>query len=110
MPLLKLARLLHDIVFDPLSILSDFKDKSQYNFPNLDVSGRYWVREQFCHQLDSFDLPIAKKLQLIDSAACRLRFMLSETNSIDTLLYTEHCRYYNCKRMFCILLKRYLII
>src|SRR6218665_1922287 len=27
-------RLLHDIVFEPLSILSDFKDKSQYYFPN----------------------------------------------------------------------------
>src|SRR6218665_2874090 len=112
MPLLKLARLLHDIVFDPLSILSDFKDKSQYYFPNLDVSGRYWVREQFCHQLDFFDLQIAKKVQLIDSAACRLRFKLPEMNSIHTFLYTEHCtcRYYNYKRMFCILLKRYLII
>src|SRR6218665_2953398 len=111
MPLLKLNQIItRHCFFYPLSILSDFKDKSQYYFPNFDVSGRYWVREQFCHQLDFFYLQIAKKLQLIDSAACRLRFKLAEMNSIDTFLYTEHCRYYSCKRMFCILLKRYLII
>src|SRR6218665_506536 len=88
MPLLKLARLLHDFVFDPLSILSDFKDRSQYYFPNLNVSGRYWIREQFCHQLDFFDLQTVKKLQLIDSAARRLRFKLTEMNS--THFYTQN--------------------
>ena len=53
----------------------------------MDVSDR----EQFCHQLDFFDLQTAKKLQLIDSAACRLQFKLAEMNLIDTFLYTEHC-------------------
>src|SRR6218665_1030816 len=61
MPLLKLSQLLHDVVFEPLSILSDFKDKSQYYFPNLNVYGKNCVREQFCHQLDFFDLQTAKK-------------------------------------------------
>ena len=56
-----------------------------------------WVREQFCHQLDFFDLQIVKKLQLIYIAACRLRFKLAETNLIDTFLHTEHCRHINCK-------------
>ena len=83
------AGFFHDIVFDPLSILSDFKDKSQYYFANLNVSSRYWIIEQFCHKLDFFDLQIAKKLQLIDSAACRLRFKLAEMNSIDTF-YTQN--------------------
>jgi len=64
MPLLKLSQILYDIVFEPWSILSDFEDKSQYYFPNLNVSGKNWVRlrEQFCHQLDFFDLQIANKL------------------------------------------------
>jgi len=31
--LLKLSQILHDIVFEPLSIISDFEDKSQYYFP-----------------------------------------------------------------------------
>src|SRR6218665_896015 len=51
-----------------------------------------WVREQFCHQLDFFDLQAVKKLQLIDIAACRVRFKLAEMNLIDTFLHTEHCR------------------
>src|SRR6218665_2478202 len=96
-------------LFFALSVLSDFEDKSEYYFPNLNVSGKNWVREQFCHQLDFFYLQTVKKLQLIDIAACRLRFKLAETNLIVTFLHTEHCRHYNCKRMFCILLKRYLI-
>ena len=79
--------------------LSDFKDKSQYYFPNLNVSGKKLIREQFCHQLDFFDLQTVKELQLIDIAACRLRFKLAETNLMDTFLHTEHCIHYNCKRM-----------
>jgi len=31
--------------FEPLSILSDFEDKSQYYFPDLNVSGKIWIRE-----------------------------------------------------------------
>src|SRR6218665_704017 len=55
--------------------------KAQYYFPNLNVSGNNWVREQLCHQLDFFYLQTAKKLQLTDCAACRkLRFKLAETN------------------------------
>src|SRR6218665_3608354 len=71
--------------------------KSQYYmyFPNLDVSGKNWVREQFCNQQDFFELQTAKS-QLIDSAACRLRFKLAEMNLIETFLYTEHSRYCNC--------------
>jgi len=60
-PLLKLSEKLHAI-FEPLLILSDFEDKSQYYFPNLNVSGKNWVREQFCHQLDFFYLQTVKKL------------------------------------------------
>ena len=82
--LLKLSQILHDIVFEPLSILSDFEDKSQYYFPNINVSGKNLVREQFCHQLDFFDLQTVKKLQLIDSAACRkLRLKLAKMKLID---------------------------
>ena len=86
MPLLTLSQILHDIVFEPLSILSDFDDKSQYYFPNLNVSGKNRVREQCCHQLDFFDVQTAKMLglNLFDSAACRkLRFKLAEMNLID---------------------------
>src|SRR6218665_2274237 len=84
MPLLKLSQMLHDTVFEPLLILSYFESKAQYYFPNLNVSGKNWAGEQFCHQLDFFYLQTAKKLQLIDSAACRtLRFKLAETNLID---------------------------
>ena len=84
MPLLRLSQILiKRHCFEPLGILSDFEDKSKYYFPNLDVSGRLWVREQFCRQLEFFDLQIAKKLQLIDSAACRLQFKLAEMNLID---------------------------
>src|SRR6218665_3234395 len=108
MPLLKLSQTdYYTTLF--LSLCQFYLiSKSQYYFPN--VSGKNWVREQFCHQLDFFDLQTGKKLQLIDRAACRLQFKLAEMNLIDTFLYTERCRYYNCKRMFCILLKRYLII
>jgi len=63
----------YTLFFEPFSILSDFEDKSQYYFPNVNVgiSGKNLVREQFCHQLDFFGLQTAKKLQLINSAACR---------------------------------------
>jgi len=71
MSLLKLSQIWHIshyTAFEPLSILSDFEDKSQYYSQNLNVSGKNWVREQFCHQLDFFDLQTDKKLQLIDSS------------------------------------------
>jgi len=55
-PLLKLSQILHDIVFELLPILSDFEDKSHYYFPNLNVSCKNWVSEQFFHQLNFFDL------------------------------------------------------
>jgi len=42
-----MSQILHDIAFGPLSIFSDLEDKSQYYFPNLNVSGINWVREQF---------------------------------------------------------------
>jgi len=61
---------------------------SQFYFPNLNIS----VREQFCHQLNFFDLGYrhAKKLQLIDSAACRkLRLKLAEMNLIDFCIKKE---------------------
>ena len=90
------TRLLHDIASDPLSSLSDFKDKSQYYFQNLDVSGRHWLGQRAI-------LPPAGFLWPTDCMrrSYRLRFKLAEMNSIDTFLYTEHCRYYNCERMFC---------
>jgi len=67
MPLLKLNQILNDSAFEPLSILSDFEEKSQYYFLNLNVSGKNWVREQFCHQLDFFDLQTANRLQFAES-------------------------------------------
>jgi len=48
-------------MMETLPVLYDFEDKSQYYFTNLNVSGKSWVREQFCHQLDFFDLLTAKK-------------------------------------------------
>src|SRR6218665_324962 len=84
MPLLKLSQTLHDIVFEPLSILSDFENKSQNHFQNLNVSGKNWVRDQFCH------LQTAKKLQLIDGATCRkLLFKLPYMNLRDFSIMTE---------------------
>jgi len=65
-------------------MLSDFKDKSQYYFPNLDVSSKTGSESNF------FDLHTAKKLQLIDSAACRLRFKLAEMKLTETHFYTQN--------------------
>jgi len=56
MPLLKGEpdKTLYDIVFEPLSILSDFEDKAEYYFPNLNISGKNWVN--FVNQQDLFYL------------------------------------------------------
>src|SRR6218665_621080 len=53
-------------------------------FPKFKCLWQSFVREQFCHQRGCFDQQTAKKLQLIDSAACgKLRFKLSEMNLTD---------------------------
>jgi len=65
MPLLKLSQILgpiHNIVCEPLSILSDLEDKSQYYFQSSNVCWKNWAKDQFCHQVDFYYLQSAKKL------------------------------------------------
>jgi len=85
MPLLKLSQILQGIFWAFVYFIWFRRQVTvNYYFLNLNVSDENWVREQFCHQLDFFDLQTVKKLQLIDSAACRkLRFNLAKTNLIE---------------------------
>jgi len=64
----------------PLSILSDFEDKSQYIISQIQMSLSKTESE-------SNFAPTAKKLQLIDSAACRLRFKLADEFNRHIFIY-----------------------